>query len=61
MSRLGLLAPSHSSSSSQRRGAPNIGDNVVEVVHHLEHVVAVALGLIPRARESTLLKLELSV
>jgi len=36
-------------------------DRIVEIVHHLEHFVSLALGLITRTRESTLLKLELRV
>ena len=43
------------------RSAPGIRDRVVEIVHHLEHVISLALGLITRTRESTLLELELRV
>ena len=42
-------------------GAPYVRNRVVEIVHHLEDLISLALGLITKVRDSALLELELRV
>ena len=42
-------------------GAPDVRDRVMEIIHHLEYIISLALGLVTGVRDSTLLELELRV
>ena len=46
---------------ANHRGAPYVRNRVMEIIHHLEYIISLALGLVTGIPDSTLLELKLRV